>query len=166
MTMYKFVGDESSFKTFDIKDCVVEKTYLTSTPYMDGAIFTNLQLGGIEERIPVPCGQDGLQLMKRIVPAIVSHSYDGRMVAFTVRSLTRDIRIREVNGMSNYVSPSGDVNQLARELASTTMSDVDVLKSIISRAHDAICIHVQMVDVDRPDGVRYKNRVIHVNFFK
>lgn len=166
MAMYKFVGDKSSFKTYDLDGCDVEKTYLTSTPYEDGAIFTSLQLVGIEEHIPVPCGNDGLQLMKKIVPAIVSHSRDGRTVTFTVRSLTRDIRIREVNGMPDYVSPSGDVNQLARELAATAMSDVDVLKAIINKAHDAICIHVQMVDVDRPDGVRYKNRVIHVNFFK
>lgn len=166
MAMYKFVGDESAFKTFNVKDCYVEKTYLTSSPYEDGAIFTNLELRGVEMRVPTKVDFGGTQLTDRIVPAIVAHARDGRMVSFTVNSLTRAIRVAETNGMPDFVFPHGDVNNLARELADTAASDVEILKTIIGQSHDAICLHVQLVDAVRPDGVRYQKKLINVNFFK
>lgn len=166
MAMYKFVGDKTSFKTFDVKDCFVEKTYLTNSPYEDGAIFTNLELKGVEVPVPIQTHFGGVQLTNRIVPAIVSHSCDGRTVAFTVRSLTRGIRVSEINGMPDFVSPNGSVNKLARELAKREMSDVEVLRAIIAKSRDAICIHVQWVDAVKPSGEHYPKRLIHVNFFK
>lgn len=166
MAMYKFVGDESAFKTFDLKDCCVEKTYMTNSPYEDGAIFDCLELRGIEVRIPVPCGADGVRLMNRIVPAIVSHAWDGRIVAFTVESLTRKIRVREANGMPDFISPDGDVNEMARSLAQTSMSDVDILAKIIDKSRDSLSINVRWVDAVKPSGEHYRRKLINVNFLK